>query len=282
MNNPPIIIAGMHRSGTSLVTNILKKAGLSIGKKLDSNSESIFFQRINIWMMSLLGASWDSPKNFEDIDEEIRGNIINQLNALLNSRTNSLYFGWSSIIKKDSFARIDTPWGWKDPRNSFTLGIWREVFPGLKTIYIIRHPIDTAESLLRRQMKEKDKDIQREKQYSDLVKSLLSINHTSYNSSMLLNSYNDCFNLIGLYYKQILADSGQNSLIVKFEDIISYPETEIQKIIRYCNLDLDKKGLGEVVDKIDKSKCYAYKNNSELLDFEHLFQELIKTMGYTI
>ena len=282
MSNPPVIVAGMHRSGTSMVTNILKKAGLSIGKKLDSNSESIFFQRINIWMMSLLGASWDSPKNFEDIDGEIRENIIKQLNALLNSRTNSLYFGWSSIIKKGSFSRIDSPWGWKDPRNSFTSGIWKEVFPGLKTIYIIRHPIDTAESLLRRQMKEKDKDIKREKQYSDLVKSLLSINHTSYNSSMLLNSYNDCFSLISLYYKQILADSDQNSLVVKFEDIISSPETEIQKIIRYCDLDLDKKGLEEVIDKIDKSKCYAYKNNSELLDFEHPFEELIKTMGYSI
>jgi len=99
---------------------------------------------------------------------------------------------------------------------------------------------------------------------------------------MLLNSYNDCFSLISLYYKQILADSDQNSLVVKFEDIISSPETEIQKIIRYCDLDLDKKGLEEVIDKIDKSKCYAYKNNSELLDFEHPFEELIKTMGYSI
>ena len=66
--NSPIIIAGMHRSGTSMVTNILKKLGLTIGSKLDSNHESIFFQRINIWMMSLLGSSWDSPKKFENIN----------------------------------------------------------------------------------------------------------------------------------------------------------------------------------------------------------------------
>ena len=98
--NSPIMLAGMHRSGTSMVTNILQKLGLTIGRKLDSNYESLFFQRINIWMMSLLGSSWDCPKSFENIDQEVKENIIVQLNKLLDSRTNSLYFGWSSIIKK--------------------------------------------------------------------------------------------------------------------------------------------------------------------------------------
>ena len=153
-NNSPILISGMHRSGTSMVTKILNKCGLLIGNKLDSNSESLFFQRINIWMMSLLGSSWDCPKSFENIDQEVKENIIVQLNKLLDSRTNSLYFGWSSIIKKGSFNEINSPWGWKDPRNSFTASIWKEVFPDLRAIYIIRHPIDIAESLFKRQKKD--------------------------------------------------------------------------------------------------------------------------------
>ncbi len=276
----PIIIGGMHRSGTSMVTNILQKAGLTIGRKLDSNNESLFFQRINIWMMTLLGASWDAPKSFKDIDKEIKQNIVSQLDALLNSRTNSLYFGWSAIIKKGSFNEIDNPWGWKDPRNSFTASIWKEVFPDLKAIYIIRHPIDTAESLLRRQKKEKNKDINRPKQYSDLVKSLLSITHTSYNSSMLLNSYEDCFNLIDLYYKQILDNIDDNSLIIKFEDIISYPDTVIRKILNYCNLTLDKKTMIDVINNIDKTKGYAYRRNVDLLNYEKSFRQLIEDMGY--
>ena len=280
--NTPIIIAGMHRSGTSMVTNILQKLGLTIGSKLDSNHESIFFQRINIWMMSLLGSSWDSPKNFGNIDRDVKENIIIQLNKLLDSRTNSLYFGWSSIIKKGSFSEIDRPWGWKDPRNTFTMNIWKEVFPNLKSIYIIRHPIDTAESLLRRQKKEQKKDIRREKKYSDLVKSLLSITHTSYNSSMLLNSYDDCFSLIDSYYAQILNNAAtQEALVVKFEDIISDPENEIQRILDYCNLTYNKNDVINISKGIDPSRRYAYRNNPDLLKFESSFNKLIEDMGYS-
>ena len=281
MNNSPVIISGMHRSGTSMVTNILHKLGLTIGEKLDLNHESIFFQRINIWMMSLLASSWDSPKNFNRMDLEVKKNIMIQLNELLNSRTNSLYFGWSSIIKKGSFSEISRPWGWKDPRNTFTSSIWKEVFPDLKTIYIIRHPIDTAESLFQRQKIEKSKDIKRDKKYLDLVKSLLSITHTSYNSSMLLNSYEDCFNLIELYYNQILDNRDDESLIIKFEDIISNPEIEIQNMLNYCNLSFKQEDMINAIKNINPSRSYSYRNNSDLLEFENTFRGLIEKMGYS-
>ena len=142
------------RSGTSMVTNILNKCGLLIGKKLDVNNESLFFQRINIWMMSLMGSSWDNPAIFKNINPDIKDDMVSQLENLISSRANTLYFGWASIIKKDSFHNITAPWGWKDPRNLFTQEIWREIFPKLKTIEIIRHPIDTASSLMKRQKKE--------------------------------------------------------------------------------------------------------------------------------
>ena len=60
----PVLLAGMHRSGTSMVSKILKKSGMELGRNIDSNNESVFFQRINIWMMSLISSSWDSPKSF--------------------------------------------------------------------------------------------------------------------------------------------------------------------------------------------------------------------------
>ena len=105
----PILLSGMHRSGTSMVTNILNKCGLIIGNKLDLNNESLFFQRINTWMMSLLGSSWDIPKVFDKINKEIREDIVCQLKKLITSRANTLYFGWTNIIKKGSFNDISQP-----------------------------------------------------------------------------------------------------------------------------------------------------------------------------
>ena len=98
---------------------------------------------------------------------------------------------------------------------------------------------------------------------------------------MLLNSYNDCFNLIDLYYTQISNNADQGALVIKFEDIISNPEIEIQNILSYCNLSSSQKDIINIAKDIDISRGYAYRNNSDLLKFENLFSQLIEKMGYS-
>ena len=276
----PIIIAGMHRSGTSMVTRLLDACGLIIGNKLDSNHESIFFQRINIWMMSLLGSSWDNPKSFNEIDSQIKNDIVKQLDNLLNSRTNSLYFGWTSFLRKGSFNEISSAWGWKDPRNTFTIPLWEEVFPALKVIYIIRHPLDVASSLYIRQQKEIQRDINREKTYSSIAKAILSINHTNYNSSLLINNYDDCFKIIERYYDEILKQSQPNSITVKFEDILSEPKKEIKNILNFCEIKLSEEQLLKIINSIDDTRMYAYRKNNALLEYTDKYKNLISKMGY--
>ena len=278
----PVLISGMHRSGTSMVTSILSKCGLIIGRKLDANNESLFFQRINIWMMSLMGSSWDNPSSFKRLDSKIKEDIVSQLEGLINSRGNTLYFGWRSIIKKDSFYNITVPWGWKDPRNIFTQEIWKEVFPDMKTIEIIRHPIDTASSLMNRQKKEIALDINRKKTSTNVVKALLSISHTNYNSSMILNSYQDCFKLIESYYDQISIEQSQYRLVMRFEDILENPEVEVLSLLEHCELSVSKAKLDQILSSIDSNRKYAYRNNSELVDLENTCATLINKMGYLV
>jgi len=276
----PILLSGMHRSGTSMVTDILNKCGLIIGNKLDLNNESLFFQRINIWMMSLLGSSWDNPKVFDKINKEIREDIVSQLKKIITSRANTLYFGWTNIIKKGSFNDISQSWGWKDPRNTFTESIWKEVFPGLRTIHIIRHPIDTSVSLMNRQAKEVELDIKRKKNSSNVVKALLSISHTNYNASMILNSYQDCFDLIESYYDQIIRTQSEQSIIIRFEDILSNPEVEIISLLEYCKIIIDPEKLSQILSNIDASRRYAYRTEESLIELEQVSQSLIDKMGY--
>ena len=63
--NQPIIIIGMHRSGTSMITRFIEDSGVFIGKKnkMGPNSEAFFFQKINEWLLYQKGASWDSTNN---------------------------------------------------------------------------------------------------------------------------------------------------------------------------------------------------------------------------
>ena len=276
----PILLSGMHRSGTSMVTKILKDFGLEVGYKLDANNESLFFQRINIWMMSLMGSSWDNPQTFNNINDGIKEDIVNQLQKLMDSRANSLYFGWTNVIKNKSFIDIEKPWGWKDPRNVFTQNIWREVFPNFKMIQIIRHPIDIALSLMKRQKKEIRSDILRKKRNSNVIKALLSISHSNYNSSMVLNSYDDCFKLIEIYFDEITRNSSSNCMLVKFEDILSNPELEIRLLLDFCNISYNPEQLSEIISAIDSTKGYSYKANSKFLDLENKAKDLMIKMGY--
>jgi len=63
------------------------------------------------------------------------------------------YLGFIKGLKYKSLKELDFPWGWKDPRNTFTIDIWIEVFPNAKLIHIYRNPIDVAESLRKRTLK---------------------------------------------------------------------------------------------------------------------------------
>jgi len=47
----PIIIIGMSRSGTSMLTRMLDELGLFVGKKLTKNHEALFFRKINDWLL---------------------------------------------------------------------------------------------------------------------------------------------------------------------------------------------------------------------------------------
>ena len=43
----PIIITGLHRSGTSFLTRIMENNSVFFGESKDINQESLFFQNIN-------------------------------------------------------------------------------------------------------------------------------------------------------------------------------------------------------------------------------------------
>ena len=276
----PIVIAGMHRSGTSMLSKILENGDIKLGSMKDTNHESLFFQRINIWMMSLISSSWDSPREFLDIDSKVIDDISIQLNQLLESRSNMLYFGWRALFLKKKFSDMQSYWGWKDPRNTFTADLWSNIFPDMKIIYVVRHPIDIAESLMSRQGKEIKNDLSRVKKIDGVVKTLLKINHTNYNSSMIINSYEACFKLIDLYYNKISKRNLDNSIIVRFEDLLFNPREKFNDIFKFCGLNVGEDYLDRIESQIVESRGFSYKKYPRLLEFESEYEGLISKMGY--
>ncbi len=139
----PVCIAGMHRSGTSLVTRLLRHCGLDLGpedqllKPQPDNPEG-FFENfplviLNDAILAELGGGWDLPPQVEPA-------AWSELAARWRDR---------ALAALTPLQRGE-PWGWKDPRNSLTLPFWRALLPGLRPVICLRHPREVVRSLYRR------------------------------------------------------------------------------------------------------------------------------------
>jgi Sulfotransferase family len=139
----PVAIVGMHRSGTSMVAKLLQQAGLNLGDDADlmppaaENPKGFYehleFVRLNDEVLNVAGAGWDCPPaaGFDWSDE-----------ALDPFRTRARCLA--------APLRERLPWGWKDPRTSLTLPFWRSVLGPLRTVVVVRNPLEVVTSLHRR------------------------------------------------------------------------------------------------------------------------------------
>jgi hypothetical protein len=140
----PICIAGMHRSGTSMVTRLLNLCGVYLGPEAvmsatGSDNEAGFWEHrdfvaLNDAILALLGGGWDFPPVAEP-GWEWRDDL-----APLRQRA-------AQLIGELSSHGIC---GWKDPRNSLTLPFWKRSIPDVKTVVCLRHPCEVADSLFSR------------------------------------------------------------------------------------------------------------------------------------
>lgn len=148
LSAPPLLILGMHRSGTSALSLALERLGVWMGGDLEGNRESRFFIRANQRLLRQAGATWADPKPFLHrwADESVRPQLIETARNLLASAGRRAYLG--NAANGGSTARN---WGWKDPRNTFTLPVWTAIFPQARIIHVRRSEERVVTSFRRRQ-----------------------------------------------------------------------------------------------------------------------------------
>lgn len=148
MNN--CLILGSGRSGTSMVTGILAKAGYFMGDSLHPINET-------------------NPKGmFEDglvnsLNEDILTTALPEINKSANSDMNHPKRGqrWLACLPLDTQLYVPAglapqiqgllnrqPYCFKDPRFSYTLPLWRPYLNNCVFICVFREPSTTAKSIL--------------------------------------------------------------------------------------------------------------------------------------
>lgn len=128
----------MHRSGTSLVADSLNKAGVYMGAFRDHNGEALHFLSLNQQMLKHAGGNWLNPVEPTSKDD-------------LTLAPDEIF---AEHVKAPSPKRAklhaSMKWGWKDPRNTFTLKLWLKRFPNAKVLHVIRDGRAVALSLKNR------------------------------------------------------------------------------------------------------------------------------------
>lgn len=142
MNTSMLAIAGFHRSGTSMATEILSRAGLHIGDELiganPSNPYGHFedyeIVRLHDRMLADAGLTWHVDEPFTPV---IRADRWTHMARIVDARR----------------AR-HRRWGFKDPRVCFYLSAWKYLVPQMKTVIVYRDPRECAWSLERRHLRD--------------------------------------------------------------------------------------------------------------------------------
>ncbi len=139
-----LIVLGMHRSGTSMVTRLLNLMGAYFGPEgisLGANEENPkgFWERRDVLdldeaLLLAAGADWFRVAHFslEKIPKEALMTFRDQASKLL--------------LELDAHR----PWVMKEPRQCLLLPLWRELLEVPICIYVHRQPIQIAQSLHRR------------------------------------------------------------------------------------------------------------------------------------
>ncbi len=264
---PPVIIIGMHRSGTSALAHALSKMGLFIGRKLDKNQEAFFFQKHNEWLLRSCGGRWDFPGclNYLYKNTSALELVEKYLRLRLSARSCIEFLGPVRFIRYRSIFNIYEPWGWKDPRNALTLGVWLKLFPEARVIHIIRNGVDVANSLYQRHMKE----LKIAKEFLDnhfylfhfpYMKNLLG-------ESLRVMSLMEGFRLWEEYLKWAGRSAGlldNRALKVRYEDFVRTPHSHLAKIAEFCGLAADDSVINSASSIARNDSSYKFINDESL------------------
>lgn len=283
--HPPIIIMGMHRSGTSMITQMLETIGLFIGKRKDKFHEAKFFYEINEWLLRQSASTWDYPDHLQDLlnHTEVRALVIDYVRHLIGSPRVIGYTGLLNYLLRGGLAGMDIPWGWKDPRNAYTVPLWLEVFPDAKVIHIYRHGVDVANSLRVREIRRLARDEIIHDRRKRLRLYWLRAKRYGFANSLRCFSLEGGFSLWEAYMSEAhrrMQHLGSQAIEIRFEDFLLQPHPILKSLAQFCGIEAPDSLIERVTGEVRRDRAFAYQLEPELSEFAHRMADRLAAEGY--
>ncbi len=288
--HPPIIIIGMSRSGTGILAKMLEDLGLFIGKSKDRNHEAWFFIDLNMWLLEQSSGGLENPQAIKHLLEDKEAKRLFAEFASYTMKTPRVisYLGLKKYLSYRTPANLDIPWGWKDPRNTFTLPFWLDIFPDAKVIHIYRHGVDVANSLKVSQQKGLERLRMKDSLYKNLYWYYLANKFIPNRKKFVYLRCASLENAISMWEEYLnearahVAALESRAIEIKYEDLMQQPTEELKKLTEFCKLQAADSQIRLASKLADKSRAYAYINNTELKEFaeQREIKKRLKAKGY--
>ena len=271
----PIVVIGMHRSGTRLLVDVLDKLGVFMGADRQGDGESVAFMMINEWLFHQCGAFWSEPMSVHftlsepEVVAELAASARRALGAQLDRYAGPA--GWHLAKELPVF-------GWKDPRNTFTLPVWKQVFPNLRAIHIVRHGVDVAASLSRRHAA-----ALRAAMDGGAPSALTVIRDEAFGvlSSRRGWTLAEALTMWEQYLEKARQESaalGERALEIRYEDLLTQPAQISAKLARFCGIAAPPEGAS--VSGLEPSRAFAFRRSPQLVAFAGSARDALARYGY--
>ncbi len=285
---PPLIIIGISRSGTTMLTHILEDLGLFVGEKKDSNHEALFFLELNIWLLEQCSGGLENPASIRYLLEakEARALFVNFIRYIMKTPSAVSFLGLRKYLRYGTPANLDIPWGWKDPRNTYALPIWLDIFPDAKVIHIYRHGVDVVNSLRVRskrkllRLKERNAWLKAfywfylMMKYIGTKRKFIDLRCASMEDGLLM--WEEYVNEARTHVHKL----GDRAIEVKYEDLLTEPYGILKRLTEFSGLRATDRDIERVSQQIKRERAYVYQGNPELEAFAIKMSERLRRQGY--
>lgn len=288
MSRPPVIIIGMHRSGTSMLTRALQGLGFFMGRGTTRNEECPFTNALNEWVLRQASSTWERPDGVDTLLDEasVRELVVDYLSGVVAGPASWRYLGLRRTLRYHSMPAISEPWGWKDPRNTYTLPLWLSIFPEARVLHIMRHGVDVAQSLWVRRRRAAERAAARYRRRRPLyVNNPAAPKRTGFAHSAVCADRARGLALWERYTARarshVAALGEAQALELRYEALLAEPRAWLGRISGFCGLNASAAAVEREAAKLDGGRSEAFRSDADLLALAADNEQLLQRHGYT-
>jgi Sulfotransferase family len=267
---------------------MLERFGLFCGKRKDVNDEALFFVRFNDWLLRRSGASWDHPDPVRELFTSEHASGARALaqafvQDLTRSPQTASFLGWRRYVRYRGLTDLDFPWGWKDPRTTFTLPLWQGCFPSTRIIHVMRHGVDVAHSLTSRHLAAVGAERRRARGLR--LRYLLAPYRPRFFDTVVCGSLHGSFAVWERYafeaQRQVHA-AGERALQLRYEDLLADPLPSLMALADFCELTPSAAAIRSAAAQMRAERAYAHRRVPELRAFAEQVSARLAAHGYDL